>query len=174
MGRQNGATSNISDIAAAPLMKTNNHAALRRNIPDAQTSAMAVPPGRPLNWWQHGFRTNPSNMPETVLKNALFGRHLCRVIHMLHSTTAANAKMWTTWRNTGIGCLDHADQVRQLEFRLFPETGVFHRFARQRAVDKNGLAFLTSDAPRFVVQRLDNPDRHGQLRKSANSINRLH
>ena len=37
-----------------------------------------------------------------------------------------------------------------------------------------GLAILADNPTRLVVQRFDNPDRHDQLRKSANSINRLH
>ena len=46
--------------------------------------------------------------------------------------------------------------------------------AGQGAFDKDGLAVLPGNAPRFVVQRLNDPDRHGRLRKSANFNNGLH
>jgi hypothetical protein len=68
----------------------------------------------------------------------------------------------------------YADEMGQFVIRLSPKAGVVNRFTGQGTVDKNGLAILADNPTRLVVQRFDNPDRHDQLRKSANSINRLH
>ncbi len=63
--------------------------------------------------------------------------------------------------------------MRQLVAWFSPETGVLDSFTWQGTVDKNSFTIQAGNAPRLMIQRFDNPDWHGQLRKSANSINRL-
>ena len=59
------------------------------------------------------------------------------------------------------------DQMRQFIIGLSPEACVLYNFTRKGAVDENCLAFQASDSTGFMIQRLDNTDRHKQLRKKA-------
>jgi hypothetical protein len=63
--------------------------------------------------------------------------------------------------------LQYIYQMRQFIARLSPEAGIFNHLARQGRIDKYRLTIQSGNAPSFVIQRFDNPDRHGQLRKKA-------
>jgi hypothetical protein len=67
--------------------------------------------------------------------------------------------------NPGHRWFQHANQMCQFVLRLAPETGIFDDLSRQRTIDKNGLAILTGDAPRLVIQRFDSSGRHGRLQE---------
>ena len=57
--------------------------------------------------------------------------------------------------------------MRQLVLRLAPETCILNRLARQGPIDKNGLAILTQNPPRFMIQRAAEIARAGLLRIAA-------
>ena len=55
--------------------------------------------------------------------------------------------------------------MRNFKTGLSPETGVLYNFTGKGAVDEDLFTFGASDSTGFLVERLDNADRHERLRK---------
>ena len=130
MRRQDRAGFHIGDVAAAFFMEADQHAPLALDLAHRQPGPMPVTPRFALNRRQDAFRTHATDMPKTVFQHALLGSKLCRGIHMLHRTTAADGEMRATWRDSRRRRLQDADQMGQFIVRLAPEAGIFDRFTR--------------------------------------------
>ena len=154
-------------------MKADQHT-LGGDLANPQPCPVTIAPWDGMNRRQHGLRTLAADMPQTILKHPLLGRYLRRRIHVLHRTATTNPIVRTAWRHPCRRRVLDLDQMGELILGFATETGVLDLLPGQGAVDKDGLAVLPGDAPRFVVQRLNDPDRHGRLRKSANFNNGLH
>src|SRR5574343_1930386 len=130
MRRQNCTALHVGNVTAAFFMKPNQHAAFFDNLVNRQARPVAITPRFSLYWRQNGFRANAATMPEAIFKNALLGCQLSRGVHMLHRTTATNAKMWASRLDTRIGRFQDADQMGQFVVGLSPKAGIVNRFAR--------------------------------------------
>jgi hypothetical protein len=158
---------------SAMFVKANQHATVIRQFAHGKSRPMPVAPGRPLRWRQYLLWPNPADVPQTIFQYALLGGHLRRRVHMLHGAATAHAEILAARCQAGAGWFKHAHQMRQLVTRFTPKAGVFNGFTRQGAVNENCFALQASNASRLMIQRFDDPDCHGQLRKSANFNNPL-
>src|SRR5574343_1058918 len=95
MWRQDVAGLHVGNVAAAFFVEPNQHATFLDDLMHRQASPVAITPGISLYRRQKSFWTNATNMPETILQNALLGCQLSGGIHVLHCTTATDAEMGT-------------------------------------------------------------------------------
>ena len=148
---QDGAGTHVGDVAAAPLMEADQHAALAGHLAHAEPGPVAIAPRLALDRRQHLFRADATDLPETVFEHPLLDRHLRRRVEMLHRAAPAHAEMLAMWLHPGRRTGQHGHQVRQLVARLAPEAGVLDRLAGQGAGDEDRLAVQASDSPSFVI-----------------------
>ena len=101
-----------------------------------------------------------SDVPQRVLEHALLGGRLRDRIEMLHRTPAAHAEMLAPRYNALGAGLDDACHLGKVVTRPLAIDRIFDPLARKCPLDEDDLAVNVRDPATFVIQRLDDCDRH--------------
>ena len=153
--RQHLAAVHVGDVAAALLVEAHQRSTLLRHVAHREPGAVAVAPGRAVYGRQHLLRPDPPDVPQAVLQHPLLDRDLRARVEVLQAATSAKTEVAAARRHALGGRLDHLDQGGDFVCRLLAVRRAGDALARQRALDKNGLAVAARDAATFLVQRLD-------------------